>query len=313
MMIPQEAAADLGNAKRILLLTMALFGVFYVVSLIIGLNRIRRARQSEGAGTVKPTLGGLAVGFVTNFFDTLGIGSYATTTSMFRFWKMVPDERIPGTLNVGHTLPTLIEAYLFMTAVKVDARTLILMIASSVVGAWLGASVVAGWPRRKVQIGMGLCLIGFAVVLLLMVFNLMPGGGTSIELTGTKLWIGVAGNLALGALMTLGIGLYAPCLILVSLLGMDPIAGFPIMMGSCAFLMPVASARFIQRTAFDPRAILGLMIGGIPAVLIAFYIVKSLPLTPLRWLVIAVVIYTSVTLLRSAKRERMLKGLDPHG
>jgi uncharacterized membrane protein YfcA len=313
MMIPQEAAADLGNAKRILLLTMGVFGIFYVISLVIGLNRLRRARQSEGAGKLRPTPGGLLVGFVTNFFDTLGIGSYATTTSMFRFWKMVPDERIPGTLNVGHTIPTLIEAFLFMTAVQVDARTLILMIASSVVGAWLGASVVAGWPRRKVQIGMGLCLIGAAVLMLLTVFNLMPGGGNAIELTGARLWIGVAGNLVLGALMTLGIGLYAPCLILVSLLGMNPKAGFPIMMGSCAFLMPVASARFIQRTAFDPRAILGLMIGGIPAVLIAVYIVKELPLTAVRWLVVVVVLYTAITMLRAASRERALKGLDPHG
>lgn len=152
-MIPQAAQVDLGDAKRVLLLTMAAFGVFYLVSLVIGLNRLGKARTA-GAEPLRPTPGGLLVGFVTNFFDTLGIGSYATTTSMFRFWKMVPDERIPGTLNVGHTIPTLIEAFLFMTAVQVDARTLILMIASSVVGAWLGANVVAGWPRRKVQIGM---------------------------------------------------------------------------------------------------------------------------------------------------------------
>ena len=90
--------------------------------------------------------------------------------------------------------------------------------------------------------------------------------------------IAVGCNFVLGALMTLGVGLYAPCLILVSLLGMNPIAAFPIMMGSCAFLMPVAGLRFIAAQSYDARASLGLAIGGIPGVLIAAFIVKQLPL-----------------------------------
>ncbi len=71
-----------------------------------------------------------------------------------------------------------------------------------------------------------------------------------------KLVLGLAGNFMLGALMTLGIGLYAPCMILVGLLGMNATAAFPIMMGSCAFLMPIASAKFVQkqRLRAPPRA-----------------------------------------------------------
>ncbi len=109
----------------------------------------------------------------------------------------------------------------------------------------------------------------------------------------------MAGNFVLGALMTLGIGLYAPCLILASLLGMTPIAAFPIMMGSCAFLMPAGSLPFIKRGRYDLRAAIGLAIGGIPGVLIAAYIVKSLPLDWLRWLVVIVVLYAAAGLLRS--------------
>jgi uncharacterized membrane protein YfcA len=75
-------------------------------------------------------------------------------------------------------------------------------------------------------------------------------------------------------------------------------------MGSCAFLMPVASARFMKLQRFDVRAALGLAVGSIPAVLLAAFIVKSLPLTAVRWLVIAVVVYTAVNLLRAAMRER---------
>ena len=98
--------------------------------------------------------------------------------------------------------------------------------------------------------------------------------------------IAIAGNFLLGALMTLGIGLYAPCMILVSLLGMNPTAAFPIMMGSCAFLMPVGSLRFIRERGYSLRNALGLAIGGLPGVLVAAYIVKSLNLDIVRWLVI---------------------------
>ncbi len=129
------------------------------------------------------------------------------------------------------------------------------------IGAWFGAGIVASWPRRWVQIGMGIALFAAACFFLMSNLNLFPAGGTALILTHWRLWAGVIGSLILGAFMTLGIGLYAPCMILVSLLGMDPKAAFPIMMGSCAFLMPVASARFIQAGSFSPRAALGLGVG----------------------------------------------------
>src|SRR5678815_5251870 len=134
--------------------------------------------------------------------------------------------------------------------------------------------------------------------------GILPGGGTALGLNDGKLWFAIIANFGLGALMTLGIGLYAPCMILVSLLGMNPTAAFPIMMGSCAFLMPVASARFIREKAFDARAVVGMLIGGVPAVLIAAFIVKSLPLSAVRWLVVIVVTYTAITLLAAARHER---------
>src|SRR6187549_3077322 len=81
----------------------------------------------------------IGTGFVTNFFDTLGIGSFAPTTSVFKFFKLVPDRLIPGTLNVGHTLPTIAQAFIFTVAIDVDPWTLILMIAAAVAGARLGA------------------------------------------------------------------------------------------------------------------------------------------------------------------------------
>lgn len=289
------------DAKLVLFAALALVTLFYVAVLVRGV-RLARGGAASGEPAATPRPGGVATGFVANFFDTLGIGSFATTTAIFRHWRMVRDERIPGTLNVGHTLPTIAQAFIFTTLVPVDARTLVAMIAASVLGAWLGAGVVARLPRRGVQVGMGLALVGAAALMAAQALNVIPGGGTLLRLDGARFALGLAGNFLLGALMTIGIGLYGPCMILVSLLGMNPTAAFPIMMGSCAFLMPVASARFIRARAFDPRAALGLLLGGVPAVLVAAFIVKSLPLTYVRWLVVVVVTYTAAMLLRTARR-----------
>jgi uncharacterized membrane protein YfcA len=173
-----------------------------------------------------------------------------------------------------------------------------------VAGAWLGAGIVCHWSRKKIRIGMGFALLGAATLLFLTLQGIAPGGGTDLSLRGVLLGVGLAGNFMLGALMTLGIGLYAPCLILVSLLGMSPAAAFPIMMGSCAFLMPVGGIRFIKEGCYAPWTTVVMSIAGIPAVLIAAYIVRSLNLTTLRWLVLVVVLYTAAMMLRSAFTEK---------
>jgi uncharacterized membrane protein YfcA len=265
-----------------------------------------RARKKAAAGedSAKPSPFELLIGFGTNFFDTLGIGSFAPTTALFKMFGLVRDERIPGTLNVGHTLPTITQALIFIAIVNVDVLTLTLMIAAAVVGSWFGAGVVSGWPRRNIQIGMGLALLVAATLFLMTIFRMAPGGGEALALAGPKLATGLVFNFILGALMEVGVGLYGPCLILVSLLGMNPQAAFPIMMGSCAFLMPIGSLKFIRHERYSLRATLGLGLGGVPAVLIAALIVKSLPLEYLRWLVVIVVLYAAISMLRSAWVER---------
>jgi uncharacterized membrane protein YfcA len=250
----------------------------------------------------RPSALQLALGLVTNFFDTLGIGSFAPTTAAFKARRLVADELIPGTLNVGHALPTMIQAVIFITAIQVDVLTLVLLIGASVVGAWFGAGIVSGWERRRIQRGMAVALLIAAVLTVLRMTKIFPGGGDAIALRGALLVAGVAGNLVLGALMTLGIGLYAPCMAMVSLFGMNPITAFPIMMGSCAFLMPVASARFLRTGRFDLRAALGLAIGGVPGVLLAAFVVKSLPLDAVRVLVVVVIAYTAGRLWRDSNR-----------
>jgi uncharacterized membrane protein YfcA len=246
----------------------------------------------------------LVLGFLANFFDTLGIGSFAPTTAALKFTRRIPDEDIPGTLNVGHALPTLTEGLIFIAAIVVNPLLLATMIVASILGAWLGAGVVARLPRRAIQIGMGTALTLAALLFVGANLHWMPVGGAATGLPDSRFVIAVAGNFVLGALMTLGIGLYAPCLIMLSLLGLDPRAAFPIMMGSCAFLMPIGGIRFVRTRRYSAPVALGFSIGGPPAVLIAGYLVKSMPLVWLRWLVVCVVLYAAAMMLSSALKRR---------
>jgi uncharacterized membrane protein YfcA len=271
---------------------------------VVAAVRSERETGSPATDARFPTPLSLGVGAITNFFDTLGIGSFATTTAMFRAFKMVPDRVIPGTLNAGHTLPTVVQAFFYIAAIPVDVVTLISMIAAAVAGAWLGAGIVARWSKRKVQIGMGGALLAAATFFTMTNLGLFPVGSNALGVRGVLLVVAIAGNFLLGALMSLGIGLYAPCMVLISLLGMNATTAFPIMMGSCAFLMPVGSLKFIKERAYSLRTALGLALGGIPGVIVAATIVKNLNLTTVRWLVIVVVLYTALTMLYSAFTDR---------
>jgi uncharacterized membrane protein YfcA len=263
-------------------------------------------RQARGApGWRWPTLRQLGIGLLTDFFDMLGIGSFAPTTALYKLGRVVADENIPGTLNVGHMIPTFVEAVIsiLVIAVDVDPATLILLIAAAVAGAWLGAGVVASWSRSRIQLGMGVLLLGAVAVMIARQTGVVPAGGEALGLSGARLAIGIACNFVLGAFMTLGVGLFAPCMIMVALLGMKETAAFPIMMGSCAFLMPAASVRFVRSGRYDLRASLGLTLAGTPAVLLAAFVIKSLRLSTVKWLVVVVVVYTAVAMLRSAVQE----------
>jgi uncharacterized membrane protein YfcA len=276
--------------KSLLFVGLACMLALYVFTIVRG-------------GLVRPTWFQTVVGFITAFLDTLGIGSFATTTAVFKLRGMVPVELMPGTLNLGHALSTITQAFIYTQLVPVDSATLVLMIAAACAGAWIGAGVVVHWPRRKIQIGMGLALLGAAALMVMTQLQWFPGGGDTLDLRGWRMAIGLGGNFAFGVLMMLGIGLYAPCMILVSLLGMNPTAAFPIMMGSCAFLMPTSGVKFVRTRTYHRQAAVGLALGGLPAVLLAAYVVKSLPLGAVRWLVVAVVIYTSINMLMTAHPE----------
>lgn len=282
------------NMITFIWISLAVLTIWY--SIVLTRDFLRHKKNLEPVSWVKTGL----IGFVVNFFDVLGIGAFAPQTALLKFTKQTEDRVLPGTLNVSNTLPVLIQAIIFITVVEVEPVTLVAMLLAAAAGAILGAGIVSKLSEKKIRLVMGVALLITASFMFANKMNWIQGGGTAIGLYNTKLVIAVVVNFILGALMTAGIGLYAPCMALVFALGLSPQVAFPIMMGSCAFLMPPASVKFIKEGAYNRKAAIAMAIPGMVAVLIAALIVKSLPMDTLRWVVIVVIVYTSFVMLRAA-------------
>jgi uncharacterized membrane protein YfcA len=250
----------------------------------------------------RPTWGDGAIGFVANFLDTLGIGSYAQITALFKLRGRPSDELIPGTLNVGSAVPVFFGSLLFFGAIEVEPILLASMVISAGLGAWAGAGVVSRMPRRRIQVVMGMALLVAAGFFAMTAMGVLPQSGTTMGLSGWRYVVAVLANFVFGALMCIGIGNYAPSMVLLGLLGMHPIAAYPIMVGSDGVLIPVATLGFLRSGRFSHGCAVGLTLGGLFGALCAFPLVKRIGqhLTLMRWLVIVVIIYAALSMLRSA-------------
>lgn len=277
--------------------------VITVVTTILVLKDCMQHKE-ELKGTPGQFIGLAVIGFVTNFFDTWGIGSFAPTQASFKFSKLSPDDTVPGTLNVGDTLPVSVEALLFLNFVDIDPITLVLMLGSACAGAFIGAGVVSKWNIKTVRYVMATALVICAGVTVMKTIGFGPFGaaGEALGLSGIKLVIGVVGNFALGALMMVGFGLYAPCTALVAMLGMNIGTAFPIMMGSCALLMNVSIFRFVKEGKYDRRATLMLMFPGAIGAFAAYKIACGFSLTTLTYVVCVVMLITATMYFRDAKK-----------
>jgi uncharacterized membrane protein YfcA len=281
------------NGIRVGLLAAILIAALVM---LIAWFRRRSAAPEQGA----PTPGALALGFAVEFGDTLGIGSFAPTTAMFKLFRMVPDELIPGTLIVGTLVGVVLQAVIFIGSVDVQPSLLVSMIGLATLGAWLGAGVVARLSKRRIQLAMGSALLVAATVFAAKNLGWLPPDGAALALDGWRFAVADLASLVLGALMTIGIGMYAPTMIVLSLLGMHTLAAFPIMMGACALLQAVAGLRFIGAAKFAQSVSLSLSLSGVFGVLLAAFVVKSLSLEWLRWLVVVVVVVAATLMLRAA-------------
>jgi uncharacterized membrane protein YfcA len=278
-----------------------LYSVLAVVNVaaIIAWFAVAKQRQLRQ----RPTWADAVIGGVTNFLDTFGIGSYAQITALFKLRGKPVDELIPGTLNVGSTVPSLLGSLLFFSAIPVEPVLLASMVISAGAGAWIGAGVVSRMPRRAIQLVMGFALLVAAGFFTMTAVGVLPPSGTAMGLSGWRFATAVAANFGFGALMCIGIGNYAPSMVLLGLLGMHPIAAYPIMIGSDGVLIPVASLGFLRSRRFAHGVAVGLTLGGVIGTLCAFPLVKTIGehLALMRWLVIVVILYAAVSMLRSAR------------
>ena len=287
------------SAATILLIIMWVFAAVFFVVLVkdVVAHKDELDKSKMGYNVI--------VSMIANFFDTLGIGSYAIATSAWKFNKAVDDDLIPGTLNVAFGIPICVEATIFIQRIDMDPLTLVLMIAASIVGSVIGARIISRLDIMKIRVVMGVALILVAAITLCKINEVGPFGilGTARVLTGVLLAVGVIANFILGILMTAGIGLYAPCMAIVLLLGMSADVAFPVMMGSCAYLCPACGITFIKEGKYNRASTIPMIISGAIGVLIAGFIVTSLPLTVLTYLVCVVMVICAVMFFHDAKKR----------
>ena len=288
------------SAATILLIIMWIFAAVFFVVLV----RDVLAHKDE---LDKTKMGyNSLISLIANFFDTLGIGSYAIATSAWKFNKSVRDDLIPGTLNVAFGIPICVEATITMTRIEMDSLTLVLMIAAAIIGSILGAKIISRLDIMKIRVVMGVALIIVAAITLCKINAVGPFGilGTARGLEGGMLVVGVIANFILGILMTAGIGLYAPCMAIVLLLGMSADVAFPVMMGSCAYLCPACGITFIKEGKYNRASTIPMIFTGAIGVLIAGFIVTSLPLTVLTYLVCVVMVICPIMFFNDVRRQK---------
>lgn len=290
-----------------LLFLQILFGVLAAgtgIGLIVDIAKNRMEDLKKATG--KQWASGFAVGIVANFLDTLGCGSYAPSTFMYKLFNQIDDINIPGTLNVGDTFPVIFEAFIFTASVDVDPVFLLIMYVCAAAGSFGFATIVTKWPRNKIRWALGIIMIPLAIIMLCRNTGWGPFGmiGTATTLTGWKLIVAAGLNILWGALMDIGFGLYAPCMATCLLLGINATAAFPVFMGSCACLMPACSIEFIKTKRYDVPHTVGNAIGGCIGVFIAWKLVTSLPMFWLINLVCVVLLWTSYTLISAALKDK---------
>jgi uncharacterized membrane protein YfcA len=265
------------------------------------------------ADRAAPNLESVLLGAVVSFFDTLGIGSFAPTTAWMKFRKLVPDRLIPPTMLVGLTPPAMTESVIFLVllGVRVDPVLLFGCAIAVLLGGLVGAPLVAQARVWVVQMVVAIGLILAAIAYAMTNLHLFPGGGTAAGLPMGLTIAAIAANFGFGVLLNFGVGNYAPTLVTLSLMGMDPRLIFPIMAAGAAVMGAGACVRHIQMGRMDLKVVVGLAIGGVPAVLVAAFIVKTMPLELLRWLVIVVVLYAAAVMFRAALSGRRAEPLTP--
>jgi len=283
-----------------------LLGLIIAVNLVFATVFVRDLVRHRAEASAEPgnAVAQAASSTAMFFFSTFGISDFAISTVLYRRLRWVSDLRLPGTLNTQCVIPVAVMAVAYISSIEVGLVTLFSFIAAQAVGAYLGPRFVVRLPVRAIRLFIGIGLAITSLLILAGQLGWLPSDGTATELTGWKFVVGVVAMFVFGALNNVGIGSYALTMATTYALGMNPVAAFPIMMGACALSVPIGSAEFVRLGSYSRRLTAITAVFGVVGVLVAVFIVKSLDVTAIKWVVLAVIVYTSATLLHSVAKAR---------
>jgi uncharacterized membrane protein YfcA len=290
--------------KIILLFILVVNGIFAFQFIRDFLKNKADALKESGHGLF---LAGWSV--LVFFLSTFGVSDFALSTIMYRAKKLIPDKKLPGTLNTQCVIPVAVMALAYIAVISVDTLTLVLCIIAQVSGAYIGPGIVVKLPVKVIRrfIGTGLVIAAFFIAA--GKTGILPAGGSATALTGSKLMAAIIALFIFGALNNIGIGSYAPTMATIYALGMSPAVAFPIMMGACTFSVPIGSMQFIRFGQYGRKITLFASTFGIIGVLVAVYVVKRLNISLLQWVIAVVVLYAGLDIL--IKELRMHNNEEP--
>jgi uncharacterized membrane protein YfcA len=241
------------------------------------------------------------------FFSSFGISDFAISTILYRKMKLLTDRVLPGTLNTQCVMPVAAMALAFISVIEIDIVTLSVCIISQIIGAYFGPRFVVKLSLKSIRIFIGVGLIITTIFILLSKFNLIPLGGTAIALSHTKLAIASLSLFIFGALNNIGIGSYAPTMVTIYMLGMNPAVVFPIIMGACTFSMPIGSMEFIKYGQYSRKITLFASTFGVLGVLIGVYFVNKMDVLMLQWVVAAILLYSGTSMLINELKTKQIE------
>lgn len=280
---------------KVILILIVIVNLSFLISFVIDLFKNKKEISKEPGNNIVLAI----TSFIIFLLSTFGISDFAISTVLYRKLKWVSDKKLPGTLNTQCVIPVAVMALSYISVIKVSIVTLAVCIVAQVIGAFIGPRFVVKLPEKTIRIFIGIGLIIASLLILAGKFNLIPSGGTATELAGAKLIIAAILLFIYGALNNIGIGSYALTMATVYALGLNPAVSFPIMMGACTFSVPVGSMQFIRFGQYSRKITLFTSTFGIIGVLIAVYFVKSLNVSMLQWLIVIVLLYSSISMLYS--------------
>lgn len=283
----------------VILILVAVVNGFFAVAFIRDVLQHQQETKAENGNPVVMAISQ----FLIYFLSTFGISDFAIGASLYPKMKWVSDKNLPGTLNTACVIPVAAMALAYISTINVALATLLVPIVAQVVGAYVSPNYVVKLPAQKIKILVIIGLFVAALIILAGKLSLMPAGGSETALSVPKLIILGVLSFIYGAFNNMGIGSYSLTMATVYALGLSPSVAFPIMMGACTFSVPVGSMQFIKLKSYSRKITLFSAVFGVIGVLVAAFVVKSLDVSLLQWLALAVILYSAVSMLMSLRKQ----------